>query len=111
MEAKRLAAEKAVELIADGMVVGLGTGSTVAYAIQRLGEFVKQGLDVRAIATSTRSEQLARELGIHLVTFADVQQIDLTIDGADEVDPEWNLIKGGGGALLREKSLRLPPGG
>lgn len=103
MEAKRLAAEKAVEFVEDGMIVGLGTGSTVAYAIDKLGELVKQGLKIRGIATSTRSEKLARERGIDLVTFAGVNQIDLTIDGADEVDPDWNLIKGGGGALLREK--------
>ncbi|HXK97195.1 MAG TPA: ribose-5-phosphate isomerase RpiA [Limnochordia bacterium] len=103
MEAKRVAAEKAVEYVADGMTVGLGTGSTTAYAIHKLGEMVKQGLKIKAVATSTRSETLAKELGIQLVAFADIDQIDLTIDGADEVDPEWNLIKGGGGALLREK--------
>lgn len=103
MEAKRLAAEKAVELAADGMIVGLGTGSTVAYAIHKLGERVQQGLKIEAVATSIRSEKLARELGIPMVNFGDIDQIDLTIDGADEVDPELNLIKGGGGALLREK--------
>ncbi|HHT35864.1 MAG: ribose-5-phosphate isomerase RpiA [Candidatus Wallacebacter cryptica] len=103
MEAKRLAAEKAVESIKDGMVVGLGTGSTVYYAIHKIGELVKQGLEIKAIATSVGSEQIAQQLGINLVTFADIDKIDLTIDGADEVDPHWNLIKGGGGALLREK--------
>ena len=103
MEAKRLAGEKAAEYVKDGMIVGLGTGSTAYYAIQKIGELVKQGLKIKAIATSTSSEQLARELGINLVTFAEVDSIDLTIDGADEVDPHWNLIKGGGGALLREK--------
>ena len=103
MEAKRLAGEKAAEYVKDGMIVGLGTGSTAYYAIQKIGELVKQGLKIKAVATSTSSEQLARELGINLVTFAEVDSIDLTIDGADEVDPHWNLIKGGGGALLREK--------
>ena len=103
MEAKRLAAEKAVDSIKDGMVVGLGTGSTVYYAIHKIGELVKQGLEIKAIATSVGSEQIAQQLGINLVTFADIDKIDLTIDGADEVDPHWNLIKGGGGALLREK--------
>ena len=92
MEAKRVAAEKAVEYVADGMTVGLGTGSTTAYAIHKLGEMVKQGLKIKAVATSTRSETLAKELGIQLVAFADIDQIDLTIDGADEVDPN-NLIK------------------
>lgn len=103
VEAKRLAAERGVKYIEDGMMVGLGTGSTVYYAILKLSERVKQGLRIKAIATSTRSEQLAKECGIKLVSFSDVEQIDITIDGADEVDSGWNLIKGGGGALLREK--------
>ena len=75
------------------MVVGLGTGSTVYYAIHKIGELVKQGLEIKAIATSVGSEQIAQQLGINLVTFADIDKIDLTIDGADEVDPHWNLIK------------------
>ena len=103
MESKKLAAERAVEYVKSGMVVGLGTGSTVYYAIKRLGEKVKQGLDIRAIATSIESERMAKELGIELITFSNIDAIDITIDGADEVDPNWNLIKGGGGALLREK--------
>ena len=103
MESKKLAAERAVEYVKSGMVVGLGTGSTVYYAIKRLGEKVKQGLDIRAIATSIESERMAKELGIELITFSNIDAIDITINGADEVDPNWNLIKGGGGALLREK--------
>lgn len=103
MEAKRIAAERAADYIQDGMVVGLGTGSTAYWAIQRIGQRVQEGLRIRAIATSNASEHQAKELGIPLISFADVQEIDLTIDGADEVDPNFQLIKGGGGALLREK--------
>lgn len=103
MESKRIAAEHAVTYIKDGMVVGLGTGSTAYWAIRKIGERVKEGLLVRAVATSRQSEQLAQELGIPLVAFEEIDGIDITIDGADEVDGELNLIKGGGGALLREK--------
>ncbi|WP_419873488.1 ribose-5-phosphate isomerase RpiA [Candidatus Pristimantibacillus sp. PTI5] len=103
MESKKLAAEKAVEFVKDGMIVGLGTGSTAYFAIQKIGQKVKEGLSIRAIATSNQSEELAKELGIPLLPFAEIDEIDVTIDGADEVDVNWNLIKGGGGALLREK--------
>lgn len=103
MEAKRIAAERAVDDVRDGMIVGLGTGSTAYYAIQRLGRLVQQGLSIQAIATSLQSEQLATQLGIPLVSFSEMTELDLTIDGADEVDSAFNLIKGGGGALLREK--------
>src|SRR5690242_8882833 len=103
MDTKRLAAEKAVEEVKDNTVVGLGTGSTAYWAIQKLGERVKEGLHIRAVATSQQSEDLAKELGIPIVPFSDIESIDLTIDGADEVDKHKNLIKGGGGALLREK--------
>ncbi|OXM82723.1 ribose-5-phosphate isomerase RpiA [Paenibacillus rigui] len=105
MHAKKIAAEKAVEWIQDGMTVGLGTGSTAYWAIQSIAARVKDGLSIRAVASSTSSEDLARELGIPLVPFADVETIDMTIDGADEVDDQLSLIKGGGGALLREKIL------
>ncbi len=101
---KQLAAERAVTYVQDGMVVGLGTGSTAAYAIKKIGERVaKENLQIRAIATSQRSEEMARELNIPIVSFDEIDKIDLTIDGADEVDEQLNLIKGGGGALLREK--------
>lgn len=103
MEAKRIAAERAVDDVRDGMIVGLGTGSTAYYTIQRLGQLVQQGLSIQAIATSVQSEQLAKQLGIPLISFSEMTELDLTIDGADEVDPAFNLIKGGGGALLREK--------
>lgn len=105
MEPKRLAAEKAVEYIKDGMIVGLGTGSTAYFAIKKLGERVKKGLKVRAIASSEDSERLAMEFSIPIVQPSELKSIDITIDGADEVDNEGNLIKGGGGALLREKIL------
>ncbi|HEX5171174.1 MAG TPA: ribose-5-phosphate isomerase A, partial [Cyclobacteriaceae bacterium] len=98
MEAKRYAAEKAVTYIQDQMIVGLGTGSTTYWAIQKIGERVKGGLNIRAVASSEHSENLARELNIPIVPFTEIQQIDLTIDGADEVDEKFNLIKGGGGA-------------
>lgn len=100
-----MAAEKAVEAVKDGMIVGLGTGSTALFAIQRLGERIKEGLKIEAVATSVRSEQLAREAGISLRPFAGMEAIDISIDGADEVDKKNNLIKGGGGALLREKLI------
>ncbi len=103
MESKRKAAESAVNYIKDGMIVGLGTGSTAYWAIQKIGMRIKEGLNIKAIATSNHSEGLAKELGIHLIPFSEIEMIDITIDGADEVDPAWHLIKGGGGALLREK--------
>jgi ribose 5-phosphate isomerase A len=100
---KKIAAGKAIEYIKDGMTLGLGTGSTAFWAIQGIGEMVKKGLTVRAIATSLQSESLALELGIPIVPFSEIDHLDITIDGADEVDESLNLIKGGGGALLREK--------
>lgn len=100
---KQLAAEKAVEYVEDGMKVGLGTGSTAYWAIRKLGERVSEGLTITAVATSRASEEQARELGIPLVAFGDIDSLDLTIDGADELDSSLQLIKGGGGALLREK--------
>jgi ribose 5-phosphate isomerase A len=103
MNSKRVAAEKAVEYVHEGMIVGLGTGSTAYWSIKKLGERVKEGLHIKAIATSANSEELAKELGIPMISFSETEEIDVTIDGADEVDHDWNLIKGGGGALLREK--------
>ncbi|MFF2890159.1 ribose-5-phosphate isomerase RpiA [Paenibacillus sp. NPDC057967] len=105
MESKRVAAEKAVAYVRDGMVVGLGTGSTAYWAIQKIGKRVKEGLRIKTVATSIQSEQLAIELGIPVLSLSEVNAIDVTIDGADEVDGDWNLIKGGGGALLREKII------
>jgi ribose 5-phosphate isomerase A len=103
--AKQVVAKQAVSLIKDGMTVGIGTGSTSAFAIEAIGARVKKGLSITAVASSLRSEELAIEAGITLIDFSEVGNIDLYIDGADEVDKELNLIKGGGGALLREKIL------
>src|SRR5579871_6988549 len=100
---KEAAARASLEYIEDGQVVGLGTGSTAAYFIQLLGEKVKAGLRIRGIPTSIRSKELAESLGIPLTTLDECQEIDVTVDGADEVDPQLRLIKGGGGAMLREK--------
>ena len=103
MKAKKLTGEKAAEYIEDGMIIGLGTGSTAYYAIKKVGEMVRNGLKIKAVPTSKETAELAAAEGIELVELADVEALDLTIDGADEVDPDFNLIKGGGGALLREK--------
>jgi len=100
---KEAAARASLRFINDGQVVGLGTGSTAAHFIQLLGEQVKNGLRIRGIPTSDRSREQAAGLGISLTTLDECPQIDVTVDGADEVDPQLRLIKGGGGALLREK--------
>lgn len=104
-EWKREAAYEAVRMVRSGMVVGLGTGSTSAFALERLAELIGRGElgGVVAIPSSLATRDRARELGIELTRFECAPVIDLTIDGADEVDPALNLIKGGGGALLREK--------
>jgi len=102
-QAKEAAARSSLQFVKEGQVVGLGTGSTAKYFVQFLGEKVKQGLHVRAIASSVRSQEQAIGLGIPITNFDECQQIDVTVDGADEVDPQLRLIKGGGGALLREK--------
>jgi ribose 5-phosphate isomerase A len=104
-EMKRLAAEKACEYIEDGMILGLGTGSTVDYALIKIGNMIKDGLDIKGIPTSSRTKKTAIEHNIPLTTFEENPNIDLTIDGADEVDSELRLIKGGGGALTREKMI------
>lgn len=100
---KEAAARASLRFVKDGQIVGMGTGSTAAYFIQLLGEAVKNGLRIRGIPTSIRSREQAASLGIPLTTLDEYQQIDVTVDGADEVDPQLRLIKGGGGALLREK--------
>jgi ribose 5-phosphate isomerase A len=104
---KQLAARWAADQVADGMVVGLGSGSTATLAVQRLGERVRQGLRITGVATSAATELLARALGIPVMPLDDCARLDLAIDGADEVDPQLNLIKGLGGALLREKLVEL----
>ncbi len=100
---KEAAARASLQYVKNGEVVGLGTGSTAAYFIKLLAEKVKEGLRVRGIPTSIRSRELAISLGIPLTTLDECQEIAVTVDGADEVDPQLRLIKGGGGALLREK--------
>lgn len=103
MDKKRLAGEKAVSYVEDGMILGLGTGSTVYWSVTKLGELVGKGLRVKGIPTSEDTARLARKLDIPLTTLAEHPRIDLTIDGADAVLPDFSLIKGGGAAHLREK--------
>ncbi|RME47097.1 MAG: ribose-5-phosphate isomerase RpiA [Chloroflexi bacterium] len=106
---KRSAAERATEFVESGMILGLGTGSTVFYALRRLGEQISRGelSDIAAVPTSSTTAERAREFGIPLTTLDEHQRLDLTIDGADEVDPDLNLIKGLGGALLWEKIVAV----
>jgi len=102
-KAKELAAQRSLEFIEDGMVVGMGSGTTATHFIKLLGERVKQGLKVRGIASSKASEDLAVSLSIPVTDFHECPEIDVAIDGADELTHQLELIKGGGGALLREK--------
>jgi len=102
---KQAAAQASLRFVQDGQIVGLGTGSTASIAVRLIGERVRAGLKIRGIPTSVETQQLATELGIPLLTLDQVQQIDVTIDGADEIDPQLQLIKGGGGAMLREKII------
>ena len=106
---KKLAAERAVESVASGMKLGLGTGSTAYFVVQRIGELMKTGelTGITGIPNSKRTEEQARSLGIPIATLAEHPELDLAIDGADEVDPQKNLIKGGGGAHLRERLVAL----
>ncbi|VVA12881.1 PREDICTED: probable ribose-5-phosphate isomerase [Prunus dulcis] len=106
-ELKKLAADKAVEYVKSGMVLGLGTGSTAAFVVSKLGELLKSGelQNIVGVPTSKRTEDQARQLGIPLSVLDDHPKIDLAIDGADEVDPNLDLVKGRGGALLREKMV------
>jgi len=100
---KQRSAEAACEYVKDGMIVGLGTGSTAEFAVKKIGELVRNGLSIRGIATSDSTKILAESEGIPLIDFSETMFIDLTIDGADEIDANLNMIKGGGAALLREK--------
>lgn len=101
--AKFNAAQAALAYIKDGMVVGLGTGSTSAHFVRLLGDKVRQGLRVKGVPTSEATRNLAEQVGVPLIEISQVSVIDVDVDGADEVDPQFRLIKGGGGALLREK--------
>lgn len=107
MNPKQVAGVWAANQVTSGMKVGLGTGSTAYFAIQRLGERLAEGLQITATATSVETEKLAKEWNIPLLSLADIGQLDLTIDGADEINSELHLIKGGGGALFREKMVHL----
>ncbi len=100
---KRAAAQAAVGEVRAGMLVGLGTGSTAAFAISALGDKVRDGLDIRAVATSAWTARMAAQAGISLLDLADIAQVDLCIDGVDEIDPAFRAIKGAGGAMLSEK--------
>ncbi|GAC1561358.1 MAG: ribose 5-phosphate isomerase A [Vulcanimicrobiaceae bacterium] len=105
--AKRAVARHAIDtFVRPNTCIGLGTGSTARYAIERVGELVAAGTSLRAVATSHETERMCRDARIPLVQLAD-EPIDVAIDGADEVDPQWALIKGGGGALFREKAVAI----
>lgn len=106
-ELKRLAGEKVVEFIQSGMIVGLGSGSTAYFALKKLGELITAGSlsGIKGIPTSKETEENAKKFGIPLTDLSENQSIDLTFDGADEVDSNMDLIKGGGGAFLREKII------
>lgn len=106
---KKLAGIKAAEFVEDGMVVGLGTGSTAYYFVEEIGRRIKEeGLQITAVTTSSVTSKQADGLGIPLKSIDEVDQVDVTVDGADEVDPQFNGIKGGGGALLMEKVVATP---
>ncbi|MFQ6137408.1 MAG: ribose-5-phosphate isomerase RpiA [Candidatus Hydrothermarchaeales archaeon] len=108
MNLKELSAISAVKLVEDGQILGLGTGSTMYYAIREIGRRIREeGLEILGIATSIATEKLAKENGIPLTTLQEHQGIDIDIDGADQVDKDLNLIKGGGGAHFREKIVAL----
>ncbi len=102
---KQAAARASVAFVRDGDIVGLGSGSTAAYVVKFLAERMQAGLKIRGIPTSANTQALASSLGIPLTTLDEFQAIDVTIDGADEIDPQLQLIKGGGGAMLREKVI------
>ncbi len=105
MNPKQLAASKAVEYVKNAMIVGLGTGTTAYYAIEKLGELVRDGLQIKTVSSSLASSRQAAAAGIPQAGMIEISGIDLYIDGADEVDEDCNLVKGGGGALTREKIL------
>jgi ribose 5-phosphate isomerase A len=102
---KQIAAYESVKLVEDGMIVGLGSGSTSAYMIKRLGERVSEGLKIKGVASSEKTKVLALSVGIEIISLDEAPCIDINIDGADEFDSYLQLIKGGGGALLREKII------
>ena len=105
MNEKQIVAEYSVNFIEDGMVVGLGSGSTVSLMMNKLAGRIKGGLNITAVSTSQATTKLANALGIKVIKLIDIDEIDITIDGADEIDENLNGIKGGGGALLHEKII------
>ena len=106
---KKLAGIKAAEFVKDGMVVGLGTGSTAYYFVEEIGRRIKEeGLQITAVTTSSSTSKQAEGLNISLKSIDEVNEVDVTVDGADEVDGQYNGIKGGGGALLMEKVVATP---
>lgn len=107
MSEKQIAAEKAIGFIENNMILGLGSGSTVNLFLKKLGELIKKGLKVKGISTSNSTTSLALSYNIPLISLEETDKIDLTIDGADEVDEHFNGIKGGGGALLYEKIIAV----
>ena len=107
IEEKKIAGEKAVEFIKENTIVGIGTGTTVYYAIKKIGAMIKEGLKIKCVSTSNETTKMALSLNIPLISINEIDKIDLTIDGADEVDKNLNGIKGGGGALLFEKIVAL----
>lgn len=107
VEFKKLAAEKSLDYIKDGMIVGLGSGSTVYWMLLKLSVLVKKGLKIKGVPTSFKTMNLAKKMGIPLTNISTIEGIDIAIDGADEIDKDLNLIKGGGGSLVREKIVAL----
>ncbi len=103
MEQKKFAGEMATKYIKDGMILGLGTGSTAYYMINKVGQLIQEGMNIKVVATSQSTESLAKKLHIPLISINEIDKIDLCIDGVDEIDNNFNAIKGGGGALFREK--------
>ena len=103
MNLKEVVGKKAVEYVKDGMIVGLGTGSTVFYFVHALADRVKEGLNVEMVSTSIQTVELAQSLGLTIKELEEIDHIDLAVDGVDEIDKEFNAIKGGGAALFREK--------
>ena len=103
MNLKEVVGKKAVEYVKDGMIVGLGTGSTVFYFVHALADRVKEGLNVEMVSTSIQTVELAKSLGLSIKDLEEIDHIDLAVDGVDEIDKDFNAIKGGGAALFREK--------
>ena len=103
MNLKEVVGKKAVEYVKDGMIVGLGTGSTVFYFVHALADRVKEGLNIQMVSTSVQTVELAKSLGLNIKELEEIDHIDLAVDGVDEIDKNFNAIKGGGAALFREK--------